>query len=62
MVTTLFPGGIVTREQQQALEVLGADLDMAIKQAKVAGVPQGLIVAMLHAADFTETRIMIDGT
>lgn len=59
-VSVLSPGGVVTREQQRSLAAMESDALGAIAMAKRAGVPQGLIVAMLHAIALQETQAMID--
>lgn len=58
-VTQVHPGGIFTRDQQQALEAMATALEQAILKAKDAGVPQGLIVAVLHGNAQFETTKMI---
>ena len=59
-VTQLYTGGIVTREQKEALEAMDFQIVQAINNAKIAQVPQGLIVAVLHGHDFKETKIMLE--
>lgn len=53
-------GGIVSRDEQQALVELDAAICKAIDDAKAAGVPQGLIVATLHGHAAAQTLIMIE--
>lgn len=52
-----FPGGIVTREQQEELRVCDPAIVRAVVAAREAGVPQGLIVALLHG--HAETARMV---
>lgn len=59
-VVVLSAGGIVTREQQVALRNMEASLRRAVACCKDSGVPQGLIVATLHAIALQETQAMID--
>ena len=56
----LFPGGVVTREQQASVQSLQDEIDYAISSAKEIGVPQGFIVGLLHAIALRETQMMID--
>lgn len=56
-----FPGGVVTREQQAELHALEASILQAIQKAKDVGVPQGLIVAIMHAHALLQTTAMIHG-
>lgn len=60
-VAVLSPGGVVTREQQQQM-LFGMEWDMreAIRRAKEAGVPQGLVIAILHVIALQETQTLID--
>lgn len=55
-----FAGGIVTREQQEAVNTLDQVLIAAVADAKDAGVPQGFIVALLHGHASQQTNIMIE--
>ena len=55
-----FPGGIVSPAQTEALTAFDAKLVALIVDAKAVGVPQGLIVAVLHGHAHNETQIMID--
>lgn len=58
----LSPGGLVTREQQRAIEALDRAIAGAIKAAKASGAPLGLIVSVIHAYDFLETQNMVTRT
>lgn len=59
-VAVLSPGGVVTREQQKSLISMEQSMRGALGSAKSCGVPQGLIVATLHAIALQETQQMID--
>lgn len=59
-VINAFPGGIVTVEQQNALLSMGDAIEAAVVAAHDAGVPQGLIVAVLHACAHRETAEMLN--
>ncbi len=58
-IIEVFAGGVVTRDQQEALITLEATVMQAIQGAQDAGVPQGLIVAVLHGHAHQQTAIMI---
>ncbi len=53
-----FPGQM-TAEQLNMYRLTGEKIASAIEQAKSAGVPQGLIVAMLHGHAHVETSKMV---
>lgn len=55
---TLYPGGVVPPAQQRAFVTLDSTMSEALVEAKNAGVPQGLIVALLHGLAAHETNIM----
>lgn len=58
-VIRAMPGGIVTRQQQTAMTGLDACITEAIRVAKREGVPQGLIVALMHGHAHAETHCMV---
>lgn len=58
-IVNLFPGGLVTREQQDALYACDHAIVAAVMAARNAGVPQGLIVALLHGHAHAETARML---
>jgi hypothetical protein len=58
-VPILHPGGVVTRDQQQQLIDMERTILDAISAAKAAGVPQGLIVAVVHAQATIQTDQLI---
>lgn len=58
-VSVLHPGGVVTRDQVAAFQAMEAQILEAIAAARTAGVPQGLIVAVLHGQAHMHTNIMI---
>ncbi len=58
-IATLYPGGVVSLAQQRAFVSLDSTMSEALVDAKNAGVPQGLIVALLHGLAAHETNIMI---
>ncbi len=58
-VERVFPGGVVTREQQDELRALDKAIADAITKTARSGVPQGLIVALLHAHAHAETARMV---
>ena len=58
-VVTLFPGGTVSRDQVAAIHQLESHLNEAVQQAKSAQVPQGFIVALLHAVAMRETQVLV---
>lgn len=58
-VIEAFPGGVVTRDQQAELHAMERAIMAAVERAKDAGVPQGLIVAILHGQAHQQTAIMI---
>ena len=57
-IVQAFPGGVVSRDQQAALHQFERILMAAVQDAKDAGVPQGLIVAVLHGHATQQTNIM----
>lgn len=61
-LVVLNPGGLVTRDQQRAIEALDRAIAGAIKTAKASGAPLGLIVSVIHAYDFLETQNMVTRT
>jgi len=56
----VFPGGVVSRDQQAALRQFERILMAAVQDAKDAGVPQGFIVAVLHGHATQQTNMMIE--
>lgn len=50
----------VSQELSKALFEFEAALNGAISSAKEAGLPQGLLVAMLHAASHIQTAKMVE--
>lgn len=60
VVEQVFPGGVVTREQQNELIACDDAILLAVKRAKASGVPQGLIVALLHGHAHAQTARMIE--
>lgn len=54
--------GQVTRRVGVALEAMDAAVVAAITEAKRADVPQGLIVAILHAHAYQQTAAMVDAS
>lgn len=61
-VVTLVAGGLVSRAQQTALETLDESIADALRTAKAAGVPRGLIVSLVQAHSFLETQKMVTST
>jgi len=59
-VVQLFPGGVVSLEQQEAMHELDREIAAAIDAAKSVGVPQALIVALLHGHAHTQTEMMME--
>ena len=59
-VVVAFAGGVVSREQKSAFDVFAEEIVNAINRAKAEKVPQGLIVAILHGHDVTETILMME--
>lgn len=51
--------GVLTAEHRRALEASDAAFVAAIQSAKDAGVPQGLIVALLHGHAHQQTSAMM---
>lgn len=49
----------VSQQQRDAMQVFSIALDAAIEEAKRAGLCQGFIVAVMHAAALSETQRMI---
>lgn len=60
-IVQVFPGGVVTREQQEELHIADHAIVRAISAMKLAGVPQGLIVALLHGHAHAQTTKMVEG-
>lgn len=58
-VVTLHPGGVVTREQIDAVKVFEVEMQAAIERVKETGAPQGFIVALLHAFAARETQALM---
>lgn len=58
-VIKLFPGGVVTREQVDAMQAFEGEVETALTTAKTAGVPQGFLVALLHAFANRETSELL---
>lgn len=58
-IVNLFPGGLVSREQQDELHACDHAIVRAVTAAREAGVPQGLIVALLHGHAHAETARMV---
>jgi len=58
-VHSLFPGGVVSREQHQAMHDFDRDIARCIDAAKAGDVPQGLIVALLHGHAHQQTAEMV---
>lgn len=58
-IATLYPGGVVSPAQQRAFVSLDSTISQALTEAKNTGVPQGLIVALLHGHAAHETNIMV---
>lgn len=56
----LYAGGVVSREQQELLQENDEIITSCISQLKEAGIPQGLIVAVLHAHTTEETLCMLN--
>jgi hypothetical protein len=60
MTVIAMPGsGAMTAEQRRVFEATDAALVATIDAAKNAGVPQGLIVALLHGHAFQQTAAMM---
>jgi len=55
-VVTMFPGGAFSREQIAAVQQFENQLAQAVETAKGTRVPQGFIVALLHAFAMRETQ------
>ncbi len=60
-VINAFPGSVVSLDQLKELHAMDGAIMEAIKSAKDAGVPQGFIVAILHAHTYQQTAAMVDG-
>lgn len=58
-VSTLSPGGIVTRQEQTAFIEMEQSIIKAIDEAKQSGVPQGFIVAALAGHFHMQTHRMV---
>lgn len=58
-VIKLFPGGVVTRDQVEAMSAFEVEVGGALAKAKEAGVPQGFLVALLHAFANRETSELL---
>lgn len=61
VVTKIYPGAPVRADIQQALIALEAKMLEAISEAKQAGLPQGLICAILRAHEHIQIEIMVAG-
>ena len=60
MSVVAMPGtGAMTAEQRRVFEATDAAFVAAIQAAKDAGVPQGLIVALLHGHAHQQTAAMM---
>jgi hypothetical protein len=60
MSVVAMPGtGAMTAEQRRTFEATDAAFVAAIQAAKDAGVPQGLIVALLHGHAHQQTAAMM---
>ena len=59
-VLDVFPGGVVSRFEVQALEVFDVALRNAVQVAGEAGVPKGFIVALLHGYAHQQTQVMVE--
>lgn len=58
-VTTLYPGGLITREQQEALSRMDKAVADAVVAAAKAGVPHGMIVSILSAHAHQQIHRMV---
>lgn len=58
-VVTLHPGGVVTREQIDAVQRFEVEMQSAIERVKETGAPQGFVVALLHAFAARETQALV---
>lgn len=58
-VAVLHAGGVVSRDQVEAFKVMEAAIIQAIATAYAAGVPRGLVVALLHGQAHLHTYQMI---
>ena len=58
-VIALPNSGLMTAEQRRTFEATDAAFVAAIDAAKEAGVPQGLIVALLHGHAHQQTAAMM---
>ncbi len=58
-VFTIPGSGTMTAEQRRVFEETDAAFVTAIGSAKDAGVPQGLIVALLHGHAYQQTAAMM---
>jgi hypothetical protein len=54
-VTQIYESPVVRRDIAEACNELDVTIGEAVMEAKNAGVPQGLIVAIIHAHDHAET-------
>lgn len=61
VVTKIYPGAAFRPDIIEGLEDLEEKMMEAISAAKRAGVPQGLICAILRAHEYTQVKIMVDG-
>lgn len=58
-VTKLYAGGLISKEQQDALVFHDDVITRCINDLKESGIPQGLIVALLHGHATAETIYMM---
>lgn len=58
-VISLPGSGAMTAEQRRVFALADAEIVRAINDAKSAGVPQGLIVALLHGQAHRQTAEMM---
>jgi len=58
-VAVLHAGGVVSRDQVEAFKAMEAQIIQAIAGAYAAGVPRGLVVALLHGQAHLHTSQMI---
>lgn len=58
-IHNLYAGGMISPEQQSALIFHDEVITRCIDDLKQAGIPQGLIVALLHGHATVETIVMM---
>lgn len=58
-ITRIYAGGLVSKEQQDLLVFHDDVITRCIDDLKQAGIPQGLIVALLHGHATAETIHMM---